>query len=71
MRYVTETINRIRKELGMRDPYALARALGIEIEEFPFKNIKGALLQIDGKQVIVLNSNLPEWLKPATWLRKR
>ncbi|MQL52989.1 ImmA/IrrE family metallo-endopeptidase [Desulfofundulus thermobenzoicus] len=44
-------------------PYRLARAMGIDVDEFPFRRIKGLILEIAGRVTIVLNSNLPEWLK--------
>lgn len=37
--------------------------MGIEVDEFPFRKIKGLILEIAGRVTIVLNSSLPEWLK--------
>ncbi|NHM25854.1 ImmA/IrrE family metallo-endopeptidase [Desulfofundulus sp. TPOSR] len=51
------------EEHGTSNPYRLAQEMDIDIDEFPFRQIKGLILEIAGRVTIVLNSNLPEWLK--------
>jgi len=61
--YVKNSVKHLVKEYETNDPYRLARAMGINVEEYPFRRIKGLILEIAGRATIVLNSNLPEWLK--------
>ncbi len=63
MDYVKQTVEESVREYETRDPYDLARGMGIEVEEFPFRKIKGLIFRIAGRVVIVLNENLPDWLK--------
>jgi len=61
--YIKQYIKQLIEQHETKDPYRLARAMGIEIDEYPFRRIKGLILEIAEKVTIVLNSNLPGWLK--------
>ncbi|HHY99223.1 MAG TPA: ImmA/IrrE family metallo-endopeptidase [Firmicutes bacterium] len=61
--YIQRTIECIVQEYGTRDPYRLAKAMGIDVDEFPFQRIKGLIIEIVNRTIIVLNSNLPDWYK--------
>jgi len=61
--YIRETVECVVQEYGTRDPYHLAQAMGIDVEEFPFQRIKGLIIEIAQQVVIVLNSRLPDWYK--------
>jgi len=64
MDYLKGAIKQLVEEHETTDPYRLARFLDIEIDEFPFRDrIKGLILEIAGKTTIIINSNLPGWLK--------
>ncbi len=63
MNHIARSVKQIVEEFGTNDPYRLARMMGIDIDEFPFRRVRGLILDIAGKVTIVLNSNLPEWLK--------
>lgn len=64
MDYLKRAIKQLVEEHETTDPYRLARFLGIEIDKFPFRSkIKGLILEVAGKTTIIINSNLPEWLK--------
>jgi Zn-dependent peptidase ImmA (M78 family) len=61
--YIKRAVKELVEEYETSDPYRLARLMGIDVDEFPFRRIKGLILEIAGKVTIVLNANLPEWLK--------
>jgi len=61
--YIKQSVKQLVEEYETSDPYRLAQAMGIDVDEFPFRRIKGLILKIAGRVTIVLNSNLPEWLK--------
>lgn len=61
--YIKHSVKKLVEEHETGDPYRLARFMGIDIDEFPFRRIKGLILKIAGRVTIVLNSNLSEWLK--------
>lgn len=63
MDYIKQFVKQLIENHETNDPYRLARAIGIDIDEFPFRRIKGLILEIAENVTIVLNSNLPEWLK--------
>ncbi|SFR03326.1 ImmA/IrrE family metallo-endopeptidase [Desulfoscipio geothermicus] len=63
MDYIKQFVKQLIEKHETNDPYRLARAIGIDIDEFPFRRIKGLILEIAENVTIVLNSNLPEWLK--------
>jgi Zn-dependent peptidase ImmA (M78 family) len=63
LNYIKQSVEQLIKDHETRDPYRMAQAMGIDVDEFPFRRIKGLILEITGKVTIVLNSNLPEWLK--------
>ncbi|GAV24766.1 ImmA/IrrE family metallo-endopeptidase [Carboxydothermus islandicus] len=63
MDYVKQTVKQLVEEYETNDPYILAQSLGIDVDEFPFRRIKGLIIEIAGKVTIVLNSNLPAWFK--------
>ena len=61
--YIKRAVKELVEEYETSDPYRLARLMNIDVDEFPFRRIKGLILEIAGKVTIVLNANLPEWLK--------
>lgn len=61
--YIKQSVKQLIEEHETRDPYRLAKYMGIEIDEYPFRKIKGFILDIVGRVTIVLNSNLPDWMK--------
>ena len=63
MDYIRETVECVVQEYGTRDPYRLAQAIGIEVDEFPFRRIKGLIIELFNQTIIILNSNLPDWYK--------
>ncbi|NPV80684.1 MAG: ImmA/IrrE family metallo-endopeptidase [Firmicutes bacterium] len=63
MDYIRQTVECIVQEHDTRDPYRLAQAMGIDVDEFPFQRIKGLIIELVNRTVIVLNSNLPDWYK--------
>lgn len=63
MNYIKQSVKNLVDEYETSDPYRLARYMSIYVDEFPFRRIKGLILEIAGKVTIVLNANLPEWLK--------
>ncbi|WP_027364936.1 ImmA/IrrE family metallo-endopeptidase [Desulfotruncus alcoholivorax] len=63
MDYIKQSVQQLINKHETKDPYRLARAMGIDVDEFPFRHIKGLILEIAGNVTIVLNSKLPEWLK--------
>ncbi|NPV74543.1 MAG: ImmA/IrrE family metallo-endopeptidase [Pelotomaculum sp.] len=63
MDYIKRAVKELVEEYETSDPYRLARLMDIDVDEFPFRRIKGLILEIAGKVTIVLNANLPEWLK--------
>lgn len=63
MDYIKRAVAQLINEHETRDPFRLARALGIDVDEFPFRKIKGMIIEIGEKTLIVLNSLMPEELK--------
>jgi len=63
LNYIKQSVNQLVNEYKTNDPYRLAQEIGIDIDEYPFRQIKGLILEIAGMITIVLNSNLPDWLK--------
>lgn len=63
MDYIKRAVKELVEEYETSDPYRLARLMNIDVDEYPFRRIKGLILEIAGKVTIVLNANLPEWLK--------
>ena len=61
--YIKKSVKQLIEEHETNNPYRLAQAMGIDVDEFPFRRIKGLILEIAGMVTIVLNSNLPEWMK--------
>ncbi|WP_172613421.1 ImmA/IrrE family metallo-endopeptidase [Moorella sp. E306M] len=61
--YIRQSVKQLVEKYKTNDPYRLAQEMGIDVDEFPFRRIKGLILEIAGKVTIVLNSNLPAWLK--------
>lgn len=58
--YIKQLVKDMVKEHGTTNPYQLARCLGIEIDVFPFRRIKGVILNNTSDVLIVLNENMPE-----------
>ncbi|GAF26177.1 ImmA/IrrE family metallo-endopeptidase [Neomoorella thermoacetica] len=56
MDYIKQSVKQLVEKYKTNDPYRLEQDMGIDVDEFPFRRIKG-------KVAIVLNSNLTEWLK--------
>lgn len=63
MDYIKRAVKELVEEYETSDPYRLARLMDIDVDEFPFRQIKGLILEIAGKVTIILNSNIPDWLK--------
>lgn len=63
MHHIGQAATYLLDQSGSHDPYELAKFLGISVEEFPFKKIKGMIIKLDGQVNIFLNSNLPDWYK--------
>lgn len=63
MDYIKQSVRQLVKEHETRNPYRLAKALGIEVDEFPFRKIKGMIIEVGEKVLIVLNALLPEEFK--------
>lgn len=63
MDYIKKSVKQLIDKHETTDPYRLAQAMDIDVEEFPFRRIKGLILEIAGNVTIVLNSKLPDWLK--------
>lgn len=61
--YIKQSVQRLVDEFETTDPYRLARQMGIEVDEHPFRRIRGMVLEIAGRVTIILNSTLPNWLK--------
>lgn len=61
--YISNSVKEIIEEYGTNDPYRIADELGIVVDEFPFRRIKGMVIKIAEKVTVVLNSNIPEWMK--------
>jgi len=61
--YIKRSVKQLIEEHETNDPYRLAQAMGIDVDEFPFRRIKGLILEIVGRVTIVLNANLPERMK--------
>jgi len=55
MDYIKRAINKLIGEYETNDPYLLAKDMGFDVDEFPFRRIKGIILETKGN---VLNSNL-------------
>lgn len=60
MKYVKQLVINMVKEFGTSDPYQLARCLGIEVDEFPFRKIKGVIINTMSNVLIVVNSRMSE-----------
>lgn len=65
MNYMKQAVARLIDEYERDDPYLLASRLGIDVEEYPFRKIKGLVIEIGNRTVIALNSALPEPRKRA------
>ncbi len=61
--YIKKSVKQLVEMHETNDPYRLAQAMGIDVDEFPFHRIKGLIFEIAGESTIVLNANLPEQLK--------
>lgn len=64
MDYIRRSVHSLVQRYGTSDPYELAQALGIEIDEYPFTKIKGIAFEAQGEKLIVVNSTL-------SWAMKR
>lgn len=62
--YISQAVQYLVGEQETNDPYRLARQLGIQVDEHPFRGrIRGMVLNIAGQVTVILNANLPGWLK--------
>lgn len=61
--YINQSVQYLVSEHETNDPYRLTRQMGIDVDEHPFGRTRGMVLEIAGHVTIILNSNLPEWLK--------
>lgn len=60
MDYMKQLVSDIVREYETTDPYQLARYLGIEVDTFPFRRIKGFIVNDLRDVLIVLNQKMPE-----------
>lgn len=65
MSYIRAAVAKLALEHCTRCPFELADYLGIEIIEFPFRRIRGLIVNIDGYTVIGVRSALPHHEKRA------
>ena len=65
MRYVRAAVAKLALQYGTRCPYELADHMGIEIIEFPFRQIRGLLISWEGRTIIGVRSSLPPHEKRA------
>lgn len=65
--YITKAVERIKKRCDETDPHRLCKAMGIILQYEPMGNFDGACkgfyLMQSRKQVIVINSDLPELIQ--------
>ena len=61
--YIEQSVKQLVEENETNDPFRLAKAMDIEVDEFPMRNVKGMIIEVAGKVTVVLNSKLPAWLK--------
>ena len=61
--YINQSVQHLVSEHETNDPYRLARQMGIEVDEYPFRRIRGMMLNIAGQVTVILNANLAGWLK--------
>lgn len=65
MNYIKQAVAQLIDEYETSDPYLLASRLGIDVEEFPFRKIKGLVIQVGSRTIIALNAALSEPWKRA------
>ncbi|BCV20422.1 hypothetical protein [Moorella sp. Hama-1] len=58
--YIIKAVNDLVKKYNTRDPLKLADCLGIKIFFYPFRKIKGMVLEFMGRKIIGINSSLPK-----------
>ena len=58
--YITEVVDRLLKEFGTRDPFELARALGITVKYGELIRLKGFFCFISDSRYIAINVNIPK-----------
>lgn len=63
MDYIQQKIDKLVKKNMTRDPFELAKALGINIFYYPFSKIKGMIITVFEKKIIIINSSLSENLQ--------
>ncbi len=60
MQYVRQAVDELVCSCETRDPYCIARYLGTDVHEYPFRGaIKGMVIGIAGRVCIAINSALP------------
>ena len=65
MKYIIDAANNLTNKYTTRDPFELAKCLGIQVVFFPFKKIRGLIIELGNKKVIGLNSELNEHIQRA------
>lgn len=60
MDYIQDAVNKVVNKSMSRDPFEIAKALGIKVFYHPLSKIKGFILSVYGENVIVINSKLSE-----------
>ncbi|NPV54673.1 MAG: ImmA/IrrE family metallo-endopeptidase [Firmicutes bacterium] len=63
MDYIKQTVTELINEYGTSDPYRLAQAMHILVDEVPFHDIGGLTMELAGQSTIMINSNFPDWHK--------
>lgn len=61
MQYIRQAVDELVCSCETRNPYCIARYLGIDVHEYPFRGaIKGMVIRIAGRMCVAINSALPE-----------
>lgn len=63
MHYIRQAVNDLVCTWETRDPYRICEYLGIEVDQYCFRdNIKGLTIRVSGRTLVAINSMLPrQW----------
>ncbi|GAB6172037.1 ImmA/IrrE family metallo-endopeptidase [Paradesulfitobacterium aromaticivorans] len=63
MHYIQRAVRELVDEYSTQDPFTLAKEMGIQVFYYPFRKVKGMVIEIGAHKMVGLNSELPERLQ--------
>lgn len=70
MKNVHKKAQKLIQQYNTRDPWELAKYLGIVVVPIPFKNLRGMFYNMEGQKFAFINSNLNDKQKHRTLLHE-